>query len=508
MHITSSQRAPPLHAGERVPSRGTYFVAGKTSPELDERSPTTHGNCSDRGFGFFHTFSFPVACIRISCSVHPLVEKIREAGIVGAGGAGFPSHVKFASQAEILLANGAECEPLLYKDKELMRYFPNEIKRGMELVAEAVGAKRSILGLKSKNHDVIGGFRRLFGREGAEIFEMGDYYPAGDEYVLVYEATGRLIPYGGYPVHIGVVVTNVETLLNVSLASLGIPVTEKFLTITGAVQSPLTCKLPIGTSIREAIDLAGGATVNGPIAVLDGGAMMGSLVTDLNKPITKTSGGYIVLPVDHTLVKRRNASVSEFKRIGQSACDQCSLCTEFCPRYLIGYEIEPHKVMRSLGFAGEKDDFWGKYAVNCCECNLCSMYACPEDLDPKQACARSKVNIKLRKLPYEPPQRELKAHPMQAHRKVSTAKLTRKLGLLPYDAHADYKEISYRPSQVTIPLSQHLGNAAQSIVKVGDTVSLGQTIGVIPDGALGAAVHASISGTVSAVDTAITIKGR
>lgn len=440
--------------------------------------------------------------------MHPLVNQVRAAGVVGAGGAGFPSHVKYDCRAEILLANGAECEPLLYKDKELMRVFPNEIKRGMELVAEAVGAKRSILGLKSKNHDVIGSFRRLFGRDGAEIFEMGDYYPAGDEYVLVYEATGRLIPYGGYPVHIGVVVTNVETLLNVALASLGIPVTEKFLTITGAVKSPITCKLPIGISIREAIDLAGGSSVSGPIAVLDGGAMMGALVTDLTQPVTKKSGGYIVLPADHILVRRRDASVSEFKKIGQSACDQCSLCTEFCPRYLIGYEIEPHKVMRSLGFAGEKDDFWGKYAVNCCECNLCSMYACPEDLDPKQACVRSKVNIKLRKLPYHPPERELKAHPMQAHRKVSTAKLTRKLGLLPYDAHADYKEISFRPSQVVIPLSQHLGSAALPLVRPGDDVALGQMIGAIPDGALGAAIHASISGRVQSIDTAITIEAR
>ncbi len=434
-----------------------------------------------------------------------IIEKIREAGVVGAGGAGFPSHVKYDTKAEILLANGAECEPLLYKDKELMRLFPNEIRKGMEIVAETVQAKKQILGIKSKNGEIIGNFRRIFGRDGATIHEMGDYYPAGDEYVLVYEATGRLIPYGGYPVHIGCVVTNVETLLNVTLATLGVPVTEKFITITGSVRNPLTCKVPIGMSIKEVIELAGGSSHSGPIAVFDGGAMMGQLVTDLSKPVTKTSGGYIVLPADHILVRRKNAGKSEFKRIGQSACDQCSLCTEFCPRYLLGYEIEPHKVMRSLGFAGEKDDMWGKYAVNCCECNLCSMYACPEDLDPKQACVRSKVNIRLKGLPYSPPERELHAHPMQEHRKVSTEKLTRKLGLIPYDAKALYVDLKISPSQVCIPLSQHIGNAAEAIVKPGDKVALGQMIGKVEGKTLGANVHASISGIVKSVDREIVI---
>ena len=438
--------------------------------------------------------------------MHPLIDKVREAGVVGAGGAGFPAQAKYNAQAEILIANGAECEPLLYKDKELMRLFPTEIKRGMELVAEATGARRSILGIKAKNREIIGQFRQLFGHNSAEIFEMGDYYPAGDEYVLVYEATGRLVPYKGYPIHIGCIVSNVETLLNVALASLGVPVTEKFITIAGAVKNPMTLKVPIGISVQELINFAGGPSVPGPVAALDGGAMMGKLLTDFSKPVSKTSGGYIILPVSHTLIRRRDQIIPEIKKIGQSACDQCSYCTEFCPRYLLGYEIEPHKVMRSLGFAGEKDQFWGKFAVNCCECNLCSLYACPEDLDPKQACVRSKVNIKLRREQYNPPDRDLKAHPMQSHRKVSIYKLTRKLGLLPYDRHADFVDARLTPAQVRIPLSQHLGHAAEPIVKAGDQVTLGQMIGRIPAGALGATVHASIRGTVTHIDNDIVIE--
>ena len=440
--------------------------------------------------------------------MHPLVDKVREAGVVGAGGAGFPTYVKYQSQAEIVLANGAECEPLLYKDKELMRVFPEEVKKGLELVAETVGASQMIFGIKAKNTDVIGQLHRLFGGTSIRIFEMGDYYPAGDEYVLVYEATGRLIPYGGYPVNIGCVVSNVETLMNVTLASSGVPVTEKFITVTGAVKNPMTLKVPIGTRMGDLIDYAGGKSCPQDLALLDGGAMMGKLVTDLQTPITKTSGGFIVLPEDHVLIRRRRQDTPEMKKIGQSACDQCTYCTEFCPRYLLGYEIEPHKVMRSLGFVGEKDDYWGKFSINCCECNLCSLFACPEDLDPKQACVRSKRNLKLKEIPYTPPERDLAAHPMQAHRKVTIHKLTRKLGLMPYDRPALYVENGFRPNKVTIPLKQHVGAPATPVVNVGDTVTLGQKIGDVPSDQMGVPIHASINGVVTAVDPSIIIEAR
>ena len=432
--------------------------------------------------------------------MHPIVEKIKTAGIVGAGGAGFPAHLKYNTQAEIFIANGAECEPLLYKDKELMRLFPSEVKKGMELVSEAIGASRSILGIKAKNSEIIGQFRGLFGGTSHEIFEMGDYYPAGDEYVLVYEATGRLIPYGGYPTNIGCVVSNVETLLNVALADSGVPVTETFVTLNGVIKNPMTMKVPIGTPLQELIDFAGGFTTSEPVIALAGGAMMGSLLTDFSSPVTKTCSGFIFIPADHMLARRRNQSLSEMKKIGQSACDQCTYCTEFCPRYLLGYHIEPHKVMRSLGFAGEKDDMWGMHAMNCCECNLCSLFACPEDLDPKQACVRSKRNINLKGLTYTPPERELYAHPMQAHRKVSIKKLTRKLGLVPFDFKANFVIDLFLPSYVQIPLKQHIGVPAVAQVSVDETVSLGQLIGKIPDSDIGAHVHASINGVVKQVD--------
>lgn len=435
-----------------------------------------------------------------------LAKQVQAAGVVGAGGAGFPTHAKLAPKIDTVLANGAECEPLLAKDEAIMKHFPEEMTKGLELLADALGAEQRILGVKEKHSEIIGQFNRIFAGSKNALFKMGDYYPAGDEYVLVYEATGRLIPYGGYPVDIGCVVSNVETLLNIGLASMGVPVTEKFITVAGAVKKPISLKVPIGTPVHDVIEAAGGLSISDEVAALDGGAMMGKLMTDFSQPVTKTSGGYIFLPADHTLIRRRNQSTSEMKKIGQSACDQCNYCTDFCPRYLLGYEIMPAKVMRSLGFAGEKDDFWGKFAVNCCECNLCSLFACPEDLDPKQACVRSKRNLNLRKIEYTPPERALSVHPMQAHRKVSTFKLTRKLGLTPYDVHADFVDTKLEPELVRIPLSQHIGQPAEPIVKVGDRVRVGQLIGELPEGKLGAKVHASIDGKIRAIDNEIVIE--
>ncbi len=220
---------------------------------------------------------------------------------------------------------------------------------------------------------------------GVRIFPLSDTYPAGDEFILVHDITGKVIPPGGLPKDVGAAVTNVETLVNIGLDR---PVTHKYLTVAGAVKTPVTLRVPVGLSLAEAIEAAGGATV-APYAILLGGVMMARLADDPDQPITKTTGGIIVLPTTHPLVRRHGAQWGQIARVGRSACDQCRFCTEMCPRYLLGHPIEPHAAMRALGFT-EPPSPTIAGTLYCCECNLCSLYACPEDLDPKSVCVESK----------------------------------------------------------------------------------------------------------------------
>jgi len=246
-------------------------------------------------------------------------EDLRNWGIVGAGGAGFPTEVKCRARAELVLVNGAECEPLLHKDKELMRLFSGEMFNGLASVMSMTGATKGIIGIKEKYTDVIALLKSNL-PPNVSLHLLGDFYPAGDEFVLVYLVTGRVIPPGGLPIDVGCVVNNVETLVNVGRAR---PVTHKYLTVAGAVKNPATLCVPIGISFEECINQAGGATAPAP-ALLVGGVMMASLCEDFKTPVTKTTGGLIVLPRDHYLIRRYTRKKEHKQRIGRSACDQCS----------------------------------------------------------------------------------------------------------------------------------------------------------------------------------------
>lgn len=424
-----------------------------------------------------------------------LFEQIFNAGVVGAGGAGFPTHVKAKSKVEFMLANGAECEPLIHKDVELMENFPEEIVNGFKLMINATGAKLGYFGLKGKNQNAVEKISPLVLKGGDKMVELGDFYPAGDEYELVYEATKRLIPAGGIPLNVGCVVNNVETLLNVYQASKGEAVTQKFVCVTGAVNNPSTFFVPIGTSFHDLIELAGGASVK-DFSFFVGGVMMGTFSTNLDDYVTKTTAGLIILPNDHYLVKRKSQPEQNWHRIGKSACDQCSYCTEFCPRYLLGYDVQPHQVMRSLGFTKTGEAVWNMKAELCCACGLCTLYACPEDLYPKEACDRSKKEMRKEGVKYVQT-KQVKVHPMKEGRRVPLKQLIKRLNLQDYNLPTPFKKIDFSPSIVTILLKQHIGETAIPKVKIGDKVKMGEEIALPPEGKLGAVIHSSINGMVT-----------
>jgi Na+-translocating ferredoxin:NAD+ oxidoreductase RnfC subunit len=418
---------------------------------------------------------------------------------VGAGGAGFPTQVKAQAAAEFVIANGAECEPLIHKDAEIMKHFPGGILAGMESMMVATGAQKGKFGIKSKNAESLHALEKHVNPSRVEFVQLGDFYPSGDEYELVYSATGRLIPPAGIPLNVGCVVNNVETLLNVHRAESDQPVTEKFLSVCGAVREAKSFWAPLGLTFRELVELAGGATVPNPILFLSG-IMMGTMTRDFDDVVTKTTGGLIVLPGDHYLVTRRDRTVPEMARIGKSACDQCSYCTEFCPRYLLGYEVQPHKVMRSLGFTMTGGEIWNQWAELCCACGICTLYACPEDLYPKEACDAGKADRKTAGLTFVQ-QKPVQVHPMKEYRRLPLSQLRKRLQVDEYEREAPYEQPEIRPAVVRIKLKQHAGVPAVAGVSEGDRVGKGQTIGRVSDDKLGAHIHSSIDGAVTRITT-------
>ncbi len=428
------------------------------------------------------------------------VETVAQAGVVGAGGAGFPTHVKLRGQADSVLLNAAECEPLLHKDKEVLRDYAEGVLAGLAAGMALVGASRGYVGVKEKYTEVIDVLRPML-PAGIEIAPLQDAYPAGDEFLLVHEVLGRVIPPGGIPLHVGAVVMNVETALNVALSP-ATPVVDKFISVAGAVAHPCTLKVPVGVTLGECIEAAGGATIPDPHYVV-GGAMMGRLEASADALVTKTTGAVIVLPGDHSVVRRFAGTWSTIQRVGRAACDQCSFCTELCPRYLLGHPIEPHRAMRSLGFneVGQANVIGTQF---CCECNLCSVYSCPEWLDPKNVCAQNKRRLAADKVRWQdPPFSPRRAETMLPNRKAPMSKLIRRLDLHGFDNVGPMRPGPARIGRVGIPLRQHIGAPCQPTVQPGQRVRRGDLVGSVglADGkpALGAPVHASIDGTVEAV---------
>lgn len=426
-----------------------------------------------------------------------LPEKILSSGVVGAGGAGFPSHVKAKSNPEFVIANGAECEPLIHKDYELMVHFGEEIVHGLNLLMKEIKASKAYFGIKEKNKKAVESIKLNIADKQTELTLLGDYYPSGDEYELVYEATGRLIPAAGIPLDVGCVVNNVETLYNISLAEKEEPVIEKFISVVGAAKNPSSFFAPVGISFRELIDFAGGSLVDN-YGVFVGGVMMGYLTFNLEDVVTKTTAGIIVLPKNHYLIKRKEQPEQNWHRIGKSACDQCSYCTELCPRYLLGYEVEPHKVMRSLGFTKTGTSVWNQMAELCCACGLCTLYSCPEDLYPKEACDKAKNEMRKEGIKFIQ-QKPVQVHPIKDGRRVPLKQLVKKLQLQDFDVPAPFTSEKTEPDSVRILLKQHIGETSVPTVDENARVNKGQLIASVPEGKLGSNIHASIKGRVEKV---------
>lgn len=440
-----------------------------------------------------------------------LVECVRTAGIVGQGGAGFPAHVKYDAEVETVIANGCECEPLLHSDKHLMEARAEDLVRALRTLKTAVGARRGVIAIKGKYVRVAERLQRAMAGTDLELALLDDFYPAGDEQVLIYEVTGRCVPPLGLPKDVGALAANVGTLVSLTDALDGKPVTHRLVTVTGEVARPAIWNVPLGTPLSDLVEACGGAAVEDPVYIL-GGPMMGRVVDDPKQAastvVTKTLGGVILIPRDHYLHRRATLSLEVMARRAATACIQCRYCTDLCPRYLIGHDFQTHKVMRALGGGGPEAAPGSLQALLCSECGLCELFSCPMHLSPRRLNAALKVRFRENRVAFPEPRR---VKPSQAalrgYRKIPVTRLAIKLDIARYmDLHPEFLG-ELKPARVRVPLRQHIGAPAQPLVKPGDRVSVGEPVGAIPPGALGACVHASLSGVVTAVDDAVTITG-
>lgn len=428
-----------------------------------------------------------------------VVELVKSAGVVGAGGAGFPTHIKLNCKAAVVIANGAECEPLLRVDQTLMQTQADRIVSGMEAAMSAVSAKLGVIATKSHYHEAVDALKCAIGdKKHIRLHLMKSYYPAGDEKSLIYDITERVVPSAKLPLDVNCVVVNVATLTNIADAIEGKPVTDKYVTIGGDVANPVTLCVPIGTRIKPLLKHAGFKSSEQDYALIIGGPCMGRLEENWNAPVTKTTGGVLVFKRSHPLIVQQTMPLERQAKLAQAVCCQCSQCTQLCPRNALGLNVQPHKVMRAAAMGDAKliGDVNGLLA--CSSCGLCTNYACNFGLQPSAMMTEFKTKLLKAGVRPQPEERIIPDSALHLKR-VPTSRLIARMGLSDYDVPAPLMSGQVDTKRVIIPLQMHAGKPAEPVVAVGDTVNRGDLIGHIPEKALGAAVHASISGKVAKI---------
>ncbi len=432
--------------------------------------------------------------------IKELTDLLKEKGIAGAGGAGFPTYAKLDKRANTIILNCAECEPLLKVHRQLLQKYAYEIMSTLDVIAETVEATKVIIAVKeayTKTVEAVKSFLEIYPR--IELRQMKEVYPLGDEVVLIYETLGKVVPPGGLPIEVGVTVFNVETIYNVYCSlNKQEPVISKYLTVAGAVKNPLTVKVPIGISVEEAIKLAGGSTIDSPVFLM-GGPMTGNLVNSFDT-VTKTTNAILVLPTNHYVIRKKQSNTAIDMKKAMSVCCQCELCTDLCPRHELGQPITPHMFMRAATSGSTQNLAPFLDTMFCCGCGVCEMYACPQDLSPRKLILEYKNGLRKNGvgIPKGNPSKEVSG--MREFRKIPMERLTARLGLKEYDVAALLVDNEICPKSVKISLGQTIGMKAKPVVSKSDYVKQGDLIAAAEEGKLSLPVHASITGEILEVN--------
>ncbi|MBP3627422.1 MAG: SLBB domain-containing protein [Clostridia bacterium] len=437
--------------------------------------------------------------------IEDLKSLLRENGIVGAGGAGFPTYAKLDKRADTLILNCAECEPLLRLHRQVLKMFTHEILSTLSLIAKTVEADNVYVGVKGSYKRTVEAINaELESFPNIKVCKLPEVYPAGDEVVLTYEATGRVVPAGEIPLSVGVTVLNVETVYNIYRAMQNLPVTHKYVTVTGEVASPVTVYAPIGTSVKDLIKFAGGVTAENTAIIL-GGPMMGNLGSEADV-VTKTTNAVLVLPEGLPLVQKKLSKTAIDMKRAMSACCQCSYCTSLCPRNLLGHPIDPSAFMYAASNGITNDAVPYLNSAFCSGCGLCEMYSCGQGLSPRMLLTACKSSLRAKGVkPPKSPEMHFVDN-ARPNRMIPLSRLRSRLGLNPYNKSAPVSEKDIKVKKLKVLLSQHIGAPATAIVSKGDKVKAGQIIAAAAENALSVNIHAPLSGTVAEVNNkSITI---
>ena len=430
---------------------------------------------------------------------------MREAGVVGAGGAGFPSYAKLNQAADTIILNCAECEPLLKLHRQVLARYAKEIMMTLEEIADAIGAEQVIIAVKHAYTEAVEAVEAHLGEfKKTKIGLLPEIYPAGDEVVTIYETTGRVVNPGALPITVGCIVYNVETIYNAYRAwKENAPVTHKYITLAGEVKNPCTLKAPLGITYGELLAMAGGATCQDPVLIA-GGPMTGG-IAGMGDVVTKTSNAILVMPKNAYIVQKRVTPVKINTKRAMAACCQCRMCTDLCSRNLLGHPIEPHKLMRAIASGSVSDQAALFNAYSCSSCGLCEMYACGQSLNPRTLI--NEIKGELRKNGVAP-LRGLQADPVNStreYRKVPMSRLIARLGLGKYDKPAPIVDVEISSKRLKIKLGQSIGAPSVACVSVGDRVKIGDALGKFTPDKLGTSVHAPMNGTVTEVNDQFVI---
>lgn len=314
-----------------------------------------------------------------------LLARVKDAGIVGLGGAGFPTHVKLSpppsAKVDTLILNGAECEPYLTTDHRLMLEFPEQVVEGAKILLKILGIKQAVIGIELNKPDAINVMSKVAQKTAGSddlnvrVQGMEVKYPQGSEKQLIYSLTNRAVPGGGLPFDVGVIVQNISTTLAVcEAATMQKPLYEKVVTFSGrAIRRQANLKVKVGTVLSDVVNYLGGT--EDLLKIVSGGPMMGFAVSSLDVPITKTSSGVLFLNSKET-----NTDV-------YGPCINCGWCIKACPMGLSPKEIGVY-VEAGKGHLTEK---FGVF--DCFECGCCA-YVCPAKRPMVQFARLAKIAIK------------------------------------------------------------------------------------------------------------------